>query len=200
MSDIKFISLIFQLVAGLMPLAVLFFGNRKFSFEFTLYLTLSIISTFVILITNYFKIQNAIVFDGFQISSIILLSLFYFRNIQSKMLSNVVIILGLFSLLSYSIELICLGYPQKSLVIENVSFIIGPILFYIDSIVSNQTSSTLVLVNTSIFFYKSFSFLLFYFLVTLMVSNFWHIHNFIEGSSKLLIAYALWKLPKTAHS
>jgi hypothetical protein len=30
----------------------------------------------------------------------------------------------------------------------------------------------------------------------LFTSNLWFIHNFIEGSSKLLIAYAFWKLPK----
>ena len=186
-------------MAGLLPLAVLFFGRRKFCSEFILFLTASVFSTFLILITNYFKIQNALVFDGFQISSIILLSLFYSRNLESKMLTNIVIFLGFFCLLFYLFELISLGYPKKSLVIENICFIVCPILFYIDSIDSNQKSSTLILINTAILVYKSFSFLFFFFLVTMMVNNLWFIHNFIEGSSKLLIAYALWKLPKTAH-
>lgn len=187
-------------MAGLMPLAVLFIGKRKFRIEFNLYLTASILSTFLILITNYFKINNAFVFDGFQLSSIILLSLFYFRNLDSKILSYIVIFLGFFCLSFYLIELVSLGYPQKSLVLENLCFIVCPILFYIDSIVSTQKTSTLILLNTAIFIYKSISFLFFFFLVTLMVNNLWYIHNFIEGSSKLLIAYALWKLPKTAHS
>jgi hypothetical protein len=30
----------------------------------------------------------------------------------------------------------------------------------------------------------------------LLLNNFWNYHNFIEGTSKLVIAYAILKLPK----
>lgn len=185
-------------MAGILPLAVLLFGKRKFSKPFVLLLSVSVIATIMILFTNFQKIQNAIVFDLYQICLIVLLTFFYFQNILSKPLSFVTIVLGTISLLSSTIELISSGYLQMSLVIENLSFIIIPILMYL-SVINESNSSiskSLILINSTLFFYKTTTFLLFFFSTDLLKNNLWYIHNFIEGFSKLLIAYALWKLPK----
>lgn len=185
-------------MAGILPLAVLLFGKRKFSKPFVLLLSVSVIATIIILFTNFQKIQNAIVFDLYQICLIVLLTFFYFQNILSKPLSFVTIVLGTISLLSSTIELISSGYLQMSLVIENLSFIIIPILMYL-SVINESNSSiskSLILINSTLFFYKTTTFLLFFFSTDLLKNNLWYIHNFIEGFSKLLIAYALWKLPK----
>lgn len=185
-------------MAGILPLAVLLFGKRKFSKPFVLLLSVSVIATIIILFTNFQKIQNAIVFDLYQICLIVLLTFFYFQNILSKPLSFVTIVLGTISPLSSTIELISSGYLQMSLVIENLSFIIIPILMYL-SVINESNSSiskSLILINSTLFFYKTTTFLLFFFSTDLLKNNLWYIHNFIEGFSKLLIAYALWKLPK----
>lgn len=189
-------------MAGLLPLAVLLFGKRKFSKPFVLLLCVSVIATIMILITNFHKIQNAIVFDVYQICLIVLLTFFYFQNILSKPLSFITIILGAICLLSSTIELLSLGYLQMSLVIENISFIIIPILMYLSVINESNSnmSKSFILINSSLFIYKTSTFLLFFFLTDLLKNNLWYIHNFIEGLSKLLIAYALWKLPKPTHS
>jgi hypothetical protein len=50
------------------------------------------------------------------------------------------------------------------------------------------------LFNASIFIYHTAAFSLFNYFSSFMTSYLWYFHNFIEGSSKLLIAYAFWKL------
>lgn len=202
MNNASFFSLIFQLVAGVLPLVFFFQKRKKFNVEFIIFLIVSFIATLIIFITSILKITNAIIFDGFQISSIFLLSIFYFRNIEFKLFSIIVICLGVIEFVFYMLELIILGYPEKSLIIENVGTICCSILLFI-SLLKNKYSPknrTISIINYSIFMYKVTSFLLFYYCMILMVKDIWYVHNFIEGSSKLLIAYALWKLPKTAHS
>jgi hypothetical protein len=75
------------------------------------------------------------------------------------------------------------------------------IVYFFDFVIDNskKKSEILILVNTALFIYYSFSFLFNIYIDELMKNNLWFIHNFIEGSSKLLIAYAFWKQPKTAH-
>jgi hypothetical protein len=194
-------SLIFQLAAGSLPLAVLFVGKRKLNLEFLLFLSISFSLTLAIIITKISGFSNAIIFDSWLVCSIILLTIFYSRVIVFKPFTIAVIIIGGISLSTTFWELMVFGYPNKALIIENISFILIPILMYISFLryQNHSKGNSLILINTSIFVYKTTTFLLFYFLVTLMKNNAWYIHNFIEGSSKLLIAYALWKLPKTAH-
>lgn len=189
-------------MAGVLPLVFFFQKRKRFNVEFIIFLIVSFIATLIIFITSILKITNAIIFDGFQISSIFLLSIFYFRNIEFKLFSIIVICFGVIEFVFYMFELIILGYPEKSLIIENVGTICCSILLFI-SLLKNKYSPknwTISIINYSIFMYKVTSFLLFYYCMILMVKDIWYVHNFIEGSSKLLIAYALWKLPKTAHS
>lgn len=189
-------------MAGVLPLVFFFQKRKRFNVEFIIFLIVSFIATLIIFITSILKITNAIIFDGFQISSIFLLSIFYFRNIEFKFFSIIVICFGVIEFVFYMFELIILGYPEKSLIIENVGTICCSILLFI-SLLKNKYSPknwTISIINYSIFMYKVTSFLLFYYCMILMVKDIWYVHNFIEGSSKLLIAYALWKLPKTAHS
>jgi hypothetical protein len=189
-------------VAGSLPLVVLIIGKRKLNLEFLLFVCVSFSLTLAIIITKISGLNNAIIFDSWLICSIILLTFFYSRVIESKPFAIAVILIGVICLSATFWELMVIGYPNKALIIENISFILIPILMYISFLryQNHSKGNSLILINTSIFVYKTTTFLLFYFLVTLMKNNAWYVHNFIEGSSKLLIAYALWKLPKTAHS
>jgi hypothetical protein len=45
--------------------------------------------------------------------------------------------------------------------------------------------------------YSSFSFFMSLELETMLANQYWIIHNVVEASSKLVIAYAILKIPKT---
>ncbi len=184
-----------------MPLAVILLKRRKINLEFIIFLLTSFLSTLGIISFIYLEKSCSLIFDSWQILTIILLSIFYFRILDYKPYSILVALLGGICLMISLSEFYYLGYSRYGLVLENIIFIISPILFYIRTIRFNILSNenTLVLINTAIFSYKTATILLFYFMVTLMKNNVWYVHNFIEGFSKLLIAYALWKLPRAAH-
>jgi hypothetical protein len=196
------ISLFFQLIAGLLPLAVLLFGKRRFSTEYVLLLLASVIATTAMLYFTSNNIQNTLIFDGYYFCSIILLTLFYLKNIRSKAICIVIICLGIISILTYSLEIYFLRNPHFGLILNNLSFIIIPILYYVSQLIDNQLemNDSMILLNTVIFIYYCSSFFLFYFLVSLTKNDLWYIHNIIEGISKLLIAYAFWKLPRQTNS
>jgi hypothetical protein len=195
-------TLFFQLFTGILPLAVLFLGKRKFSTEFVLLLLASVIATASILYFTINNISNALIFDSYHICSIILLTLFYLKNIRSKAICIVIVCLGIICLLTYSLEIIFLRNPHYGLVLYNLSFIIIPILYYVSLLIDNQSemNDSFILINTVNFIYNSTSFFLFYFLVSLTKNDLWYIHNIIEGLSKLIIAYAFWKLPRQTNS
>lgn len=202
MDKLSFASLFFQLVAGFLPLMVIFLLKRKITIELTLYLLLSFISTLTIMILVNLKLSCALIFDTWHFITIVLLTIFYFRTIELIAFKIITLILGVLVFTNSIWEYVAFGYPNNALVIENISFIIIPILMYLSVIKESDSSmsNSFILINSSLFIYKTSTFLLFFFLTDLLKNNLWYIHNFIEGLSKLLIAYALWKLPKPIHS
>jgi hypothetical protein len=54
------------------------------------------------------------------------------------------------------------------------------------------------LTGFSIYFisYKTSVFLLMYYISKIIKADLWYLHNFIEGSFKLLIAFSFWNIPK----
>lgn len=198
--NIKIISLFSQLVAGLFPLAVLFYKSLKFNLEFLLYLLSSILATFGFIYTSIYKLNNSWIFDCFQVCTIFFLTIFYYRLININLCRVIFLILGLLSLTSFIYELKTQGYTNWSLTILNVNFIICPIIYLIFSISksNSEQSKSLEIINFSILIYYSTVFILFYFLEIIFKNNVWYVHNIVESASKLLIAYAFWKLPKTS--
>jgi hypothetical protein len=86
----------------------------------------------------------------------------------------------------------------------NFCYILWSLIFFFEFIISKNNIrsnfiNTNLYVNAAILFYNGSSLFLFHYLFVILSNNVWYIHNFIEGSSKLLIAYAFWKLPKTSH-
>lgn len=73
------------------------------------------------------------------------------------------------------------------------------ILFFIDNL--NKSSSHLskpyFIINTTFCIYYSFSFFMSFEIQTMMANQYWIIHNVVEACSKLVIAYAILKIPKT---
>ncbi|MEN9972866.1 MAG: hypothetical protein RIS20_1213 [Bacteroidota bacterium] len=202
MNQITLSSLIFQLVAGFLPLVVFLIKKNKFNIEFTFFLTISFLATCAILTTSILNLPNVIIFNSYQVISTLCINIFYYRVLNKKSFSRIVLVISVLEFISYGSEFLIFGDIDKSILVEVIGTICCSILLFVFMLnLRNSTNyQTISLVNFSIFIYKISSFLLFCFLVTLMVKDIWYVHNFIEGSSKLLIAYALWKLPKTAHS
>jgi hypothetical protein len=103
-------------------------------------------------------------------------------------------------LLAISIlEVIKIGVMIFSMKIISLCIITMSIVYLLNNLISTsfyQINQPVLLINSSFIIYHGSSFILIYFIMSIMTNNLWHFHNFIEGSSKLLIAYAFWKLPK----
>lgn len=199
---IYYISLYFQLLAGLLP--IIFYLNKlgKENLELLILFCASFIATLSILFTNQFKINNHYIFNAYVIIEFCCISVFYsklFKLKYSKLIKLLIIpFLFLFFFEIYQNDVIILGSKLTSL-----TYIIYSISFFIKYLNISRRSNEYKFsqaINASLFIYNCSAFILIFYIMKLMNSNLWYVHNFIEGSSKLLIAYALWKLPKTAHS
>lgn len=91
-NDLKFASLLVQLVTGIIPFVVLIKLKVRFNLEFLLYLLFSTIATFGFIVTNIFKLHNSWIFYSYQFLSIVLLSIFYFRTLSLTLFKSLVIL------------------------------------------------------------------------------------------------------------
>lgn len=190
-----YFSVYFQLIAGMLPLFFIKKSNKSNKIIFY-YLFSSCLSTIISLITAYMHTNNHMIHNVYEMASFLFLALFYFLNGRNLLRFLVLVGSGLF----YSIcffELFKTSLLLNGQKTANLVYIIWSLTFFIQSILKKSNSSlfrTYVLFNASIFIYHTASFFLFKYLLALVTSNLWYFHNFIEGSSKLLIAYAFWKL------
>ncbi len=190
----------YQLIAGILPLFFIKKNNQSNRVIFY-YLFTSIASTIICLVTSYMHINNHMIHNVYQMVSFLFLALFYFLNGRHLLRFLVLIGSGLF----YSIcffELFKTSLLLNGYIVANLVYIIWSLAFFVQLILQKSNSNlskTSVLFNASIFIYYTASFFLFMYLLTLLKGNLWYFHNFIEGSSKLFIAYAFWKLPNQAY-
>lgn len=197
-------SLFFQLVTGILPLIVLFNGKKKFNKGLIVFLSASVITTCILTITSILKLNNLVFFNLYQVISIVSLTFFYYESIFNKTLKYFIALFGLMSFSVLIFEISKTIFLDYSLVSRKISLVAFSIFLFFDYLISDysnhKNSKSILLINTSLFVYNSSSFLFFIYISALMINNLWYIHNFIEGLSKLLIAYAFWKLPKTSSS
>lgn len=191
-------------MAGILPLAVLFFLKKKFNLEIIIYLSLSFLTALIIIYTREHKINNLVFFNIYHAIAILCLTIYYYRTIKGKFLRILILILAIITYSIFIWEITQTPYIEYTLIAEFVIFILFSLIFYFNTLINFTESTELLnsqlIFNSAIFFYNVFSIVLIVYITLIMINKLWFIHNFIEGSSKLLIAYALWKLPKTAHS
>ena len=190
-----------QLLLGILPIAVLLFTNKKFDLSFRLFLYSSILSTFVIIITTHFGINNHIVALIY-----IIISYSFIYNFFRKYFSiEIIRYLNLLVLIFYIIAIVEYFLNNRlnyTIPIYYLNILIWAVIYFYSQLISNDDNNNDKIRNIIVFsllFYSSFSFLISIIIHKLIYNHLWYIHNFIEGSSKLLIAYAFWKLPKTSH-
>lgn len=186
-------------MTGLIPLVFIF--KRKVNIELIIYLSLSIVASAIIFYTSRFRINNHWVFNSYIFISYWMLFIFYLKLVKGKFQSQILKLSSIIFAIIFSWELSKTSNLTSSLVAWNLSFLIWSILYFLTVTLNQETdkrSLTYNYFNLSIFIYNCSCLLLFYYIDFIMVNKLWYIHNFIEGSSKLLIAYAFWKLPKTS--
>jgi hypothetical protein len=186
-------------VAGIMPL--IFLKGRKIQVELISFLILSFLVSSILYVTGLYKINNLLIYNLFVIGSVIFLSIYYFNTLFNRFFKYLVVISSGLCCLLFFMELSKTDDIVITVKVENILFICWSFLFYIDFLKNDKHSiksnKSLIIVNSSIFIYNFSSFILIYYISIFMKENIWFVHNFIEGSSKLLIAYAFWKIPIT---
>lgn len=190
-------------MAGIMPLVLIYKKKYTKNIEFTIFLASSAITTLILFVTGLLKINNLIVFNLYQAIAISSLSFYYFRITTRKNLKYFSLILGILCFSAFLLELSKTSFIEKTLVYKNICFILFTIIFFIDYLGLEKykvESKTYLIISSSIFIYNSFNYLLVFNITELMKQDLWFVHNILEGLSKLLIAYAFWKLPRTSIS
>lgn len=192
-----------QIISGFLPLVVLLFHRKKFNVEIVILLTLSVLATVLLLVFALLFHNNHAVFNSYVISEHVCLTVYFYRIIRDKYLRK--LILGMAVILGgiFIWEMNKSSLLDVSLLMQIAYNIILCVLFFIASLQSNSIPSSMYKTQEkyvlTLFLYSSFSLIFFFYINELMLSRAWFIHNIVESLSKLFIAYAFWKLPKTTH-
>ncbi len=201
MGSIVFIklSVILQFTTGITPLLFLFFFKRKLRTELVLLLLASAITTLVLYITGSLKIKNWFFLNLYNTTALACLSIYYHSIIQSKALKMIVVIIASFCGAVVILELTYLDLINLSLPALFLCFTFFSILYFIDNLGKARTPvlKAYFIINTTYFVYHNFSFFMSLEFQTMMENHYWIIHNLVEAISKLVIAYAILKIPKT---
>lgn len=185
-----------QLLAGILPIAYLIFSKKKFYFPFILYLVLSSITTISLILTIKLSIHNYWIIMLYHFTSFLCLMFYFHQTITIK--PNFPLI---FSFLFIPVFIVDIFFNSSYLYFFWNFFSLVCCLIYFISI-SNTTNQpedfkTVSIINASLLFYFSFSFIFLTLLLKLINNQIWELHNIIESATKLLFTYAFWKLPKT---
>jgi hypothetical protein len=192
-----------QIISGFLPLVVLLFHRKKFNLEIVLLLTLSVLATILLLVFALLFHNNHAVFNAYVISELVCLTIYFYRIISNSYIQK--LILGMAIILGgvFIWEMNRTSFLEVSLLTQIAYNITLCVLFFIASLQSNSISGSMHKTQEkyvlTLFLYSSFSLIFFFYIKELMLSRAWFIHNIVESLSKLFIAYAFWKLPKTTH-
>lgn len=190
-------SLALQIGTEFLPLILLLLFNRKLNFPLSIYLWVSFISSILLMITYLLHLKNLVIFNCYFVISITSLSAFYYNLINLKNIKFIIPVLYSLCLGVFIWEIIYTDLITFCLIIEKFCVVIFSLLAFAYFLGQEKKSESLILINSSFLIYSSFS-LLFTFEINLfMITKYWFIHTLLDGLSKLLIAYAIWKIPKT---
>lgn len=183
-----------------MPIAFLFIFKKKFYLSLVLFLSISTISTLGIILTTIWGVNNHLILKLYFFSSFICLMYYFKQLLLSKKL--IPLIFTTIFIITFFAENILKGKIYWSLQLINFSVVFCCVMLKIKETKEDNflnINHSVILINSSILVYYSFSFLLFFVMMELISNQLWVIHNIVESTSKLVIAYAFWKLPKTSH-
>jgi hypothetical protein len=85
LSSLRYATLSFQLLAGLLPIVYLFYSKKKFISSFLYFLIFSLFSTTIIIILKNLKVHNLWVFKFYAITSFLCLMHYFYKVNGSKL-------------------------------------------------------------------------------------------------------------------
>ena len=194
------ISVILQFVTGVLPLLFLVIYKKKLRVEFVILLLASAITTLILFITASFGIKNWFFFNFYNAIYLTCITIFYFSLLRSSPFRKYVLILSFLCGAVLIYDLTYLDIINLTLPAVFFSTTTFTVFYFIDNLgkkSKSQTSKAYFIINTSLCMYSSFSFFMSLELETMLANQYWIIHNVVEASSKLVIAYAILKIPKT---
>jgi hypothetical protein len=191
-------SLIFQIVTGTLPILFVIFLKRKLPVEFVILLSASVITTLILYITAMLGIKNWLFWNLYKIIDIVCITIFYYSLLDSKKVKIIVLSIGSLCVTSIIWELSYFELVNKTSPILVLGKVLYTILFLIENLgkKASPNFNAYLLISLAILIYNSFKLFLSFEVDIFLLNNFWNYHNFIEGTSKLVIAYAILKLPK----
>lgn len=195
--------LIFQIAAGIMPLFFSIYLKKTIPLSLNLFLFSSVISSILLIVTSKLYINNIIIYNSYHGISTILLCIFYIGIISIKKFKLFIKVIAFLFTTIFFFEIIKYEDLKFSFMIENLSLIAFSLIYYIDNINNDhqiKLSQTYLIINTSLLMYNCYSLVSNLEINLLMVTDYWIVHNIIESLSKLIIAFAIWKQPKTYNS
>ena len=191
-------SLIFQIVTGTLPILFVIFLKRNLRIEFVILFSASVITTLILYITAMLGIKNLVFWNLYASIEVICMAIFYYHLLDSQKAKITVIVIASICVSSIIWELSYFELVNKTLSIIMLGNLLYTILFFIENLGKKATPNlnAYLLINSVLCIYNSFTFFLSFEVDIFLLNNFWNYHNFIEGTSKLVIAYAILKLPK----
>jgi hypothetical protein len=189
-----------QFVTGVLPLLFLVIYKKKLRVEFVILLLASAITTLILFITASFGIKNWFFFNFYNAIYLTCITIFYFSLLRSSPFRKYVLILSFLCGAVLIYDLTYLDIINLTLPAVFFSTTTFTVFYFIDNLgkkSKSQTSKAYFIINTSLCMYSSFSFFISLELETMLANQYWIIHNVVEASSKLVIAYAILKIPKT---
>ena len=191
-------SLIFQIVTGSLPILFVIFLKRNLRIEFVILFSASVITTLILYITAMLGIKNLVFWNLYASIEVICMAIFYYHLLDSQKAKITVIVIASICVSSTIWELSYFELVNKTLPIIMLGNLLYTILFFIENLGKKATPNlnAYLLINSVLCIYNSFTFFMSFEVDIFLLNNFWNYHNFIEGTSKLVIAYAILKLPK----
>lgn len=184
-------------MAGILPIAYLFLSKKRIFISLTLYLSFSFLATLGIVISTKMGANNHWIIKLYNFTSFLCLMHYFYKILSSKINYSLI-----FSILYIAVFILDYVFSTSNIFLVSILFIITCcILFFINETKKENRSvefRTVSIINASLLFYFSFSFIFLSLLWKLINYQIWEIHNIIESTSKLIITYAFWKLPKTS--
>jgi hypothetical protein len=197
--NLLYTSVFFQLIAGLIPVLILFNKELQLKFWLMTYLIASVISTITLLITSGLGIHNVIIFNAYLLIEFICISAIYYSLIKNGLVKKTISFIVLCILLKILYDIRTSNYVLDGFKSTNL-FEISLVLFFLFDQLKNDeySKNESQLTGFSIYFisYKTSVFLLMYYISKMIKTDLWYLHNFIEGSFKLLIAFSFWNITK----
>lgn len=191
-------SRVFQFLTGIIPLLFLLAYKRKLRLELVVFLLASVITTLILFITGLYSIKNWFFFNLFSVINLTCMSVFYFSILHSKISKVIVLIITTICAMAIILELTYYDVINLSFPILKLGITLFTFIYFLDKLANKNQSNTPAynIINTALCIYNCFSIFMSLEMEIMLKNNFWLIHNVLEGTSKILIAYAILKLPK----